>query len=50
VLSRQAAADVLREGNYLPLPPKSANEERNWLRLDTDQTPIARQVGRGSAK
>ena len=50
VLSRQAAADVLREGNYLPLPPKSANDERNRLRLDMEQTSLARQVERGSAK
>jgi phosphate transport system substrate-binding protein len=46
VLSRQAAADVLREGNYLPLPPKLANDERNRLQLDMDQT----QAKRGSAK
>jgi phosphate transport system substrate-binding protein len=50
VLSRQAAADVLREGNYLPLPPQSANDERNRLRLDTDQTPLATQAERGRAK
>jgi phosphate transport system substrate-binding protein len=50
VLSRQAAVDVLREGNYLPLPAKAANDERNRLRLDTDQTPIVGQAEGGRAK
>ncbi len=50
VLSRQAAADVLREGNYLPLPPKSANGERKRLLLDPYQTPVASQAERGRAK
>jgi hypothetical protein len=50
VLSRQAAADVLGEGNYLPLPPKLANDERNRLQLDMDQKPLASQAERGSAK
>jgi ABC-type Fe3+ transport system substrate-binding protein len=50
VLSRQAAVDVLREGNYLPLPPKSANDERKRLRLDKDRTPIASQAEGGRAK
>jgi phosphate transport system substrate-binding protein len=50
VLSRQAAADVLREGNYLPLPPKLASDERNRLRLDADQTPLATQAERGRTK
>jgi phosphate transport system substrate-binding protein len=50
VLSRQAAADVLREGNYLPLPPTLANDERNRLRLDTGQTPLATQAERVRAK
>jgi phosphate transport system substrate-binding protein len=50
VLSRQAAADVLREGNYLPLPPRLANDERNRLQLDIDQKPLASQTERGSAK
>jgi phosphate transport system substrate-binding protein len=50
VLSRQAAADVLREGNYLPLPPQSAKDERNRLQLDTDQTPFGKQAQRGMAK
>ena len=50
VLSRQAAADVLREGNYLPLPPKLANDERNRLQLDVDQTPLVSQAEGGRAK
>jgi phosphate transport system substrate-binding protein len=50
VLSKQAAADVLREGSYLPLPPKSAKDERNRLRLDTDKTPIASQAEGERAK
>jgi phosphate transport system substrate-binding protein len=50
VLSRQAAADVLLEGSYLPLPPELASDERNRLRLDADQTPIASQAEGGRAK
>jgi hypothetical protein len=41
---------VLREGNYLPLPPQSAKDERNRLQLDTDQTPFGKQAQRGMAK
>jgi phosphate transport system substrate-binding protein len=50
VLSSQAAADVLREANYLPLPPNLVNGERNRLQLDMDQTPLASQAERERAK